>query len=216
MARPQQGYPQAQLGQAGGLSKRKQKAQQWFTNQRAKRAARAGSRDHIPEVLLDLLPSADQVLSAPLHVHGEFVVDVFAGDLAITWGFMFSHVPCLLPWDLRFGAHFDVLKFGNVLEDLVSCGRLVAIAFATPCQSMTFCRVPQLRSLEFPLGLPSLTAKQRQLAHTGNKLCEFTVNLCLRMLDAGGYFSIENPLLSWLWLQPNMLQLLDKEGVAMH
>ena len=137
-----------------------------------------------------------------------FFLEVFSGDCGITMGVMLSQVPCVLPWDSRYGPSFDVLKAGHVITELVSAGLALAIHFGTPCQSQTFARLPQLRSWKFPGGLDSLLPHQRTLVDIGNALLKFAVDLFFLLLTVGGYFSIVNPELCWLLVQTCMLLLM--------
>ena len=59
----------------------------------------------------------------------------------------------------------------------------------------------------FPLGLPDLTLTQSQLVEMGNQLVSVSVKLCFALYIAGGYFSLENPERSLLWIHPDVLEL---------
>ncbi len=124
-------------------------------------------------------------------------------------------VPCLRPWDVKHGHLFDVLTQGNIILSLILSSIIVCMHFGTPCQSMTWARWPQLRSREFPAGIPGLGAKQHALVETGNALLSFTVCCCFALTEMHAYFSVENPELSWLWVQHDMDMLLRMEGVAL-
>ena len=68
---------------------------------------------------------------------------------------------------------------------------------------MTLARLPQLRSWLFPMGVPSLNGLQQALVDNGNNLMLVTSRLCMLLVAAGAYFSVENPVGSWLWaLEP--------------
>ena len=83
-------------------------------------------------------------------------------------------------------------------------GILVMVHCGTPCQSMSWGRLPQLRSWIFVLGLPGLSVGQQALITVGNALAQFTVKLCKHLMGYEGRFSIENPCLSWLWAVPGV------------
>ena len=119
-------------------------------------------------------------------MEGHLFLEVFAGDAAFTLGVLMSQVPCIRPWDNKFGREFDVLQHGSVLLALARSGRLAVSHLGTPCQSMTWCRQPQLRSIQYPDGLPDLTGKQSQLVLLGNSLMSFTVRYCTELYKAGG------------------------------
>ena len=167
----------------------------------------------MPE-LLDKLPCASELINANLKVAGQFFLECFAGESIITLGIIMACVPCLKPWDSKFGERFDVLTNGLILLQLISCQVIVASHFAIPCQSLTWARSPQLRNAQYPLGMPGLGEKQQQLVKLGNALVAFTVECCAKLHALGGYFSIENPELTWLWVLEEVVMLADLVGVA--
>ena len=63
-------------------------------------------------------------------------------------------------------------------------------------------------------GVHGLNPEQQMLVRTGNEVAEVSARLCTRIHAGGGYFSLENPERSWLWLMPCMLALLALDGVA--
>ena len=91
----------------------------------------------------------------------------------------------MCPWDLNYGAEFDVMVHGDILLELVRSGRIVAVHFGTPCQSMSWGRLPQLRSWTYVKGLPDLGEKQKALTTVGNALAEYTAALCRQLLLHG-------------------------------
>ena len=147
--------------------------------------------------------------------HVVFFMEIFAGECGLTMGVQLTHIPCLLPWDSKFGPDYNVLTMGFMLQDIIKAGIVLSAHFGTPCQSMTWARLPQLRSWRFPAGVPNLKDHQQALVSTGNALLQFTVDTCILIHSQGGYFSIENPELSWMWVQACMLILLRVPGVAM-
>ena len=120
----------------------------------------------------------------------------------------------MCPWDINFGDKFDVLQQGYILYKLAETRRLVAAHFATPCQSMSWGRLPQLRTWSYVLGVLDLTDRQFALVAMGNALAFFTVSLCFPLMAQGSYFSIENPCLSCLWALPAVRDLYSEETTA--
>ena len=119
------------------------------------------------------------------------------------------------PWDSKYGRQFTVLTNGSILLSLIHAQRIIAAHFATPCQSMSWARSPQLRSALRLSGLPGLTEKQQRLVTLGNQLLAFTCSCCVGLHALGAFFSIDKLELSWLWLQQDMLMLADLHGVAL-
>ena len=177
----------------------------------------------LPDVLASL-PSAAEIFdrisscaSIPrnLDVRGSLVAEIFCGAAAITLSMVMLSVPCMCPWDVKYGEQFDVLKHGIIFQALIRYHYVVCMHFATPCTSMTWARWPQLRSASEPQGVSHASEKQKQLLHLGNALLAFPLECSLMLLATGGCFSLENPELSWLWLQEGTLTLLSKSGVAL-
>ena len=163
--------------------------------------------------ILAALPSAHDLIKGNLSVDGAMFLECFCGQAAITLACIMINVPCICPWDCKFGSEFNVLMYGHVIEQLIIAHRIVAQHFAVPCQSLTWARVQQLRSAFHPEGLPSLSHWQQSLVEAGNALVTFTVGCCELLHSVGGFFSVENPELSWLWLLSCMLMLADLDGV---
>jgi hypothetical protein len=59
---------------------------------------------------VDTLMTAEQLLASNLPVCGTSFVDIFAGELTMTYGVMLTNVPGVKPWDSRYGEQFDVLE----------------------------------------------------------------------------------------------------------
>jgi hypothetical protein len=127
---------------------------------------------------------------------------------------MMEGIPAICPWDTKYGEAFNVLKHGNIIFSLILAGRIVAAHFGIPCQTLTFARIPQLRNAQFVEGLPDLSMRNADLVKIGNQLVNFTVLACVALHSVGGYFSVENPLRSWLWKMHEIGELLSTEGVA--
>jgi hypothetical protein len=109
---------------------------------------------------LEALPDVSDLLRGNLSADASFFLEVFCGAAIVTLCMVMKNVPCIRPWDVKYGDAFNVLKHGQVLEALISATVLVSMHFATPCTSMTWARWPQLRSPEEPHGKSELTGKK--------------------------------------------------------
>ena len=161
---------------------------------------------HLPRVPLEHITCASE--------SGEFFLEIFAGDCILTLAMTLTHVGVYLPWDSRLGQEFDVTTHGEAILRLARAGALSWVHLGTPCQSMTWARCPQLRTTACPLGRGDLSRRQAWLVAEGNTLAAFSLNLCCCQAKNGGFFSIENPEYSWLWVLPQMIELRRKEGVG--
>ena len=165
--------------------------------------------------MFDSSPTVADLLAGTLKVAGSCFVEIFCGQAAFTLCLMLSTVPCICPWDVKFGSEFNVLTHGMSLLSLIKHCLLTAMHFAVPCLSMTWARWPQLRTSQHPQGKPDLSDRERKLVETGNALLAFTVECCRELWLRVCFFSIENPELSWLWLQAGLLEFLTQDGVAL-
>ena len=163
--------------------------------------------------VFDDLPNADLPLSSTWPVEGTLAVEICCGEGIFTFGLMMQRVPCMKPWDAQFGDQFDVLANGWILVELVRLKRIVIAHLAPPCQSATWGRSPALRTWDFPEGLPGLSPKSAKLVALGNAVAKFCAALCFELYIAGGYFTLENPRLSWLWALRCFLALYSLDGV---
>ena len=86
---------------------------------------------------------------------------------------------------------FNALTNGSILLSLIHAQRIIAAHFATPCQSMSWARSPQLRSALRPSGLPGLTEKQQRLVTLGNQLLAFTCSCCVGLHALGAFSALK-------------------------
>ena len=165
----------------------------------------------MPDVCRDL-PDVS-LYSQHFDISGELALEVCCGEAIFTLGLLMAKVPCVKPWDAINGENFDVLKNGHVLISLAASSHLAFVHMAPPCQSSTWGRFPALRTWSCPSGIPNLSGSQLQLVNLGNAVASFCISLCLALYIAGGYFSLENPRLSWLWALNPCLSLYSLDGV---
>ncbi len=160
----------------------------------------------------------------PMDVHhvaskGPWFVEVFSGSARLTQLLREAGVPCLPPIDVTLSdmvpAAFDVVdvRQWEFFMQLVMLGAIFFAHFGTPCNTFSSARKedggpPPLRSSEFPLGLPQLSFENGCLTFLGNLFLFRTCEACSAIYLLGGDFSIENPLLSLLWVTPPLLDLI--------
>ena len=91
-----------------------------------------------------------------------------------------------------------------------SCGT-ASRARGRPIPGQDPCSGPQpLRSAEFPDGLPTLTASERERVSKANESYRFTVQLIRKLLSLNISVSVENPKNSFFWLFSEVAALLDE------
>ena len=153
-----------------------------------------------------------------LPTSGSFFLEIFAGKAGITDAVRLLGVQVLPPVDIVCSQHvlepvdvLDVNTWDCILRVLRS-GVVFFIHCGTPCNTFTSARKhdggpPPLRSVAQPLGLPDLSAENRDLVFLGNLFLFKTIEACVIVFDLGGNFSIENPLLSLMWQTPQISKL---------
>ena len=101
-----------------------------------------------------------------------------------------------------------------LIEMITSKNKLAGIHCGLPCGTGSRARekplspkllaqgAPQprpLRDCDHVLGLPGLSANERSRVDAANELARYVVELLRLSIDLGCFFSIENPLNSWMW-----------------
>ena len=102
----------------------------------------------------------------PIRATGQLFLECFCGSMVLTLAMMLTSIPCVKPWDSKYGDAYDVLKEGHVLIKLCKLGLVAVLHLGTPCQSQTLARAPQLRSAEYPKGLPDLQRASASISIT--------------------------------------------------
>ena len=102
----------------------------------------------------------------------------------------------------------------QILQKLLHHPRLFAIHLGLPCGTASRAREkpipeelrakgvpspPQLRSAEFPLGMPGLSPLNQAKVDSANMLYSLAIDILLIVLPKNIIVSIENPWNSWLW-----------------
>ena len=129
----------------------------------------------------------------------RFVVDVFAGEKTITVAAVLTEHPVVVPWDIQHGERYNVLTRGSELMSLARQGRVSWAHAATPCQSNTWGRSPQLRTEEHLYdGCPGIGKRQSDMVQAGTALVLWTCEFLTEVHASGGYASLENPVHSWI------------------
>ena len=148
---------------------------------------------------------------------GPFFLEIFAGTGGVTAAMKQLGVPCLPPIDIvaegEVSSARDVQdeEFWAFIKELVRRGSVRFLHLGTPCSTFSMARAVKmkngprpLRSLEHPLGLPTLGSAEKQQALLGNTLLDKSVEAALAVMAEGGDFSLENPEKSLLWNMPSI------------
>ena len=106
----------------------------------------------------------------------------------------------------------------ELLEQWLASPLLLWAHFAPVCGTASRAReiprpelasAPQpLRSLEHPLGLPTLNSGDRKRVEIANELFKYTCHLFAKCMERGVLATMENPRGSYLWVIPFVLELM--------
>ena len=105
----------------------------------------------------------------------------------------------------------------QILSRDARMGKSLGSILAPPCSSHS--RIQQiaaagpLRTPEHPLGVPGLDGKRLARVELGNATAQSCAYICRAFLKSGVPFIVENPALSFLWLQPVFVKLLACAGI---
>ena len=156
--------------------------------------------------------------SAALAVGGECFLEVFCGSAVCTLGCMMARVPCIRPWDAKFGSQYNVKVHGHRICELIRMGIIICLHLGVPCISFTQARTVKVRSFESPEGVQMVpgvhTELDRKLLEDGNFLTHWATYCATICMAVGAYFTIENPFPSFFWLHIEVQRLWSMCGVA--
>ena len=115
---------------------------------------------------------------------------------------------------------FDLLKAGpfKKIKELLKSGKVRWLHMAPPCKTFScarrsdrFGKVKKLRSRKHPEGFEP----KPRVVREGNLLAARSAQLAMLQYKAGGWFSIENPATSFMWIYAPVRRLLKLEGVQL-
>jgi len=133
-----------------------------------------------------------------------------------------GNVPTLR-WDVLYGPAYDLRnpKNARLLRGWIRAGLVRGMHAGFPCETFSRARdrpngPPRLRSGEHVWGLPSLPAggADSEKVKWGNHFAKLTISLCVLCCQCVVPWSIENPALSYAWLLPPMIALLQRRHVS--
>ena len=109
----------------------------------------------------------------------------------------------------------------KLFEELLEQGKLLYVHFAPPCGTASMARCIKLaqkhgpkplRSLRYPMGLPSLSFGCRERVGKANRLYQLTVRYILRLDKLNVGWSVENPSSSLMWVTTPFIELMAHLG----
>ena len=150
------------------------------------------------------------------ELKGKYVADCFSGCGGVSRCVEAAGFPTH-QWDIKHGAGGD-LTAELVIRQLISdirAGRVLAVMLAPPCSSFSIARDrnSQVRTSEWPGGLPNLPARLQAVVHTGNRCARAALRVIRTCLAEGVPFAMENPRTSRIFLLPGFRQIVRNPAV---
>ena len=125
--------------------------------------------------------------------------EIFAGQAVLTRAFRNRGVCCATPLDAVTKPEFNLLDAGFLTVVLGILGtHLIDLAHvAPPCSTISVAlngfEHSRVRSIEYPGGLPDLTAEKAQKVRVGNALAEIAAAIMGAQHSAGNLLELEQP-----------------------
>ena len=123
----------------------------------------------------------------------------------------------VLPWDITQGPAFELLFLRNrqLIKGWIASQAIVCFHLGTPCSSWSRARdrpggPPPLRSDSSLWGFPDLRPGDRERVRQGNLFAHFTSALLLLAHRMHVPATLENPMMSRLWLVPGIRRASER------
>ena len=152
-------------------------------------------------------------------------MELFAGEAGLTQAVNRLGIPVFEPGEIRTGGRIavgtDLLSKETFkkLKTEIKSKKVRWLHTAPPCKTFSrarrrdkFAKARQLRSAQQPAGLEPKTWRVKE----ANLLASRAAQLSLLQWKAGGWFSLENPGGSYIWLYEPVKRLLQLEGVKLY
>ena len=149
-------------------------------------------------------------------------LELFAGEAGLTEAVRKAGMPVMDPGDIREGPRVALMldltdnKTFKKLKSMIKCKKIRWLHMAPPCRSFSrarrrdrWARVRKLRSHSKPEGLEPKNA----LVMEANLLAARTAQLATLQHKVNGWFSIENPANSFIWLLKSMTRVAKNQTV---
>ena len=155
----------------------------------------------------------------------KFFLEVFSGKAGITLSVWSRGILVMPPIDILMEGFVsfstDILdpQVQQCLFSWLRSGQVLGVHLGTPCTTYSIARKwdggpPPLRDEHNLRGFPWLTASQRKAVDQGTTFMELSVHIARLVVEAGGFFTIENPHSSRIWLTPELQELHAWSGAV--
>ena len=152
---------------------------------------------------------------------GQFFLEVFSGTANLTLSMRQAGWNTLPPIDIECKGlvleSCDVMdpQFCAKVVAWLRSGKVAIIHFGTPCTTFSRARrndggPAPLRSNEFLFGIPGIPLDDMIAVQQGTSFLEISLEWGAIVLQARGFFSLENPESSMLWLMPQTISFVLK------
>ena len=110
----------------------------------------------------------------------------------------------------QFGVDTTHMAIRTLILTWLRSGELDGLFLGAPCDTFSQASTrPRLRSLEFPLGKPGLSAANKHKVHNGNACLSFSCNLIRECRRLNVPVIMENPRTSYIWTGKTRKRLLQ-------
>lgn len=130
-------------------------------------------------------------------------LDLYSGNFNVAKQMVAQGCPWVLTFDVKRSRSEDLLSEELQLEliDLCRCGAFGSIGLAPICASFSRAITPAVRSRRWPRGIPGCSVNMVRKIRDGNRHAAFCLALINLAETLGVPFWLENPDLSFLWMQ---------------
>eukprot|EP00438_Fugacium_kawagutii_P007238 Skav211558 [mRNA] locus=scaffold2228:116375:121024:+ [translate_table: standard] len=166
------------------------------------------------ERLIGVLPSSQFVLPPGKTLeelrHYKGHLDLFSGSRGAAKALAKKTGCWVLTYDILHSASEDLLdpSVRQAIERMISEGCFWSVAAGPVCASFSRAVRPPVRSRAFPRGLSGISDNMQIKVEVGNDMSFWVAALVRLAHQHGLLFWVENPWLSFLWQQPEWLQLV--------
>lgn len=143
-------------------------------------------------------------------------LDLFSGSRTAAAALARQTGRWVLTFDILHAETEDLLcpKTQLLLEEMVDEGLFLSVTAGPVCASFSRAVRPPVRSRECPTGFQNLTPNMRRKVDIGNSMSRWVASFIRRSHLAGLVWWVENPAGSFLWLQPEWVQLIGDFGLS--
>jgi len=144
-------------------------------------------------------------------------LDLFSGERGVARQLRLISGKWVISFDIIYSPKQDLndKELRSDIEFLLAIGAVLGVGLAPVCKLFSVAVTPPIRSRDWPMGIPGVSAKVQLSLDDGNQTSVWVISLLRMCRKFDIRFWLENPALSWLFRIPGFLKLIDEfEGYA--